>query len=95
MLASTTSNIVLLPRTGPRPLVGTRMWLGAAGMFLLARLTPTSSYAVGVLQSLVLLVLGFGLIFAPAIGSHSAPRTSATTASPDCGTRGCRCLGLQ
>jgi len=67
--ASTTSNIVLLPRTGPRPLVATGMTLGAGGMFLFARLTPTSGYAGHVLPSLVVLGLGFGLIFAPAISS--------------------------
>ena len=67
--ASTSANIVLLPRTGPRPLVAIGMTFGAIGMFLLARLTPESSYAAGVLPSLLILGLGFGLIFAPAISS--------------------------
>ena len=67
--ASTTANIVLLPRTGPRPLLPSGMALGAIGMFLLTRITPTSSYASHVLPSLVILGLGFGLIFAPAISS--------------------------
>ncbi|MCW2779485.1 MAG: transporter [Frankiales bacterium] len=67
--ASTSSNIVLLPRTGPRPLVTTGMVLGAVGMGLLSRLTPTSGYAAHVLPALMLLGLGFGLIFAPAISS--------------------------
>ena len=67
--ASTTSNIVLLPRTGPRPLVASGMTLGAVGMFLFAPLTPTSGYAGHVLPSLVVLGLGFGLIFAPAVSS--------------------------
>jgi len=69
VISSTSANILLLPRTGPRPLVPTGMALGAIGMFLLARLTPDSSYAAGVLPSLVVLGLGFGLIFAPAISS--------------------------
>jgi len=43
--ASTTANIVLLPRTGPRPLLPLGMALGAIGMFLLTRITPTSGYA--------------------------------------------------
>jgi hypothetical protein len=38
-------------------------------MFLLTRITPTSGYASHVLPSLVILGLGFGLIFAPAISS--------------------------
>ncbi len=67
--ASTSANVVLLPRTGPRPLVAAGMSFGAIGMFLLARLTPGSGYAAGVLPSLLILGLGFGLIFAPAISS--------------------------
>lgn len=67
--ASSTVNIVLLPRNGPRPLVTAGMLLGAAGMVLLAQLTPTSSYATGILPGLCVLGLGFGLIFAPAISS--------------------------
>jgi len=67
--ASTTSNIVLLPRTGPRPLVPAGMVCGAVGMFLLAQLTPASGYALHVLPALVVLGMGFGLVFAPAINS--------------------------
>ncbi len=67
--ASTSANILLLPRLGPRPLVPTGMALGALGMFLLTRLTPDSTYVVDVLPSLIVLGLGFGLIFAPAISS--------------------------
>ena len=69
MAASTSANVLLLPRLGPRPLIPTGMALGALGMFLLARLTPDSTYAVHVLPSLIVLGLGFGLIFAPAISS--------------------------
>ncbi|MHA3703758.1 MFS transporter [Jatrophihabitans sp. YIM 134969] len=81
--ASTNANIVLLPRFGPRPLVPTGMALGALGMFLLARLSPTSSYAGGVLPSLIVLGLGFGLIFAPAISSatYGVERQDAGVAS--------------
>ncbi|MEO6879392.1 MAG: MFS transporter [Mycobacteriaceae bacterium] len=69
VLSSTSANIVLLPRTGPRPLLPLGMALGAVGMFLLTRITPTSGYTAHVLPSLVILGLGFGLIFAPAISS--------------------------
>ncbi len=82
--SSTSSNVLLLPRVGPRPLVGTGMVLGATGMFLLSRLTPTSSYAGGVLPSLVVLGLGFGLIFAPAISSATygvAPRDAGVASA--------------
>lgn len=69
VLSSTSANILLLPRFGPRPLLPVGMSLGATGMFLLTRLTPESSYAGRILPSLVILGLGFGLIFAPAISS--------------------------
>lgn len=69
LIASTTANIALLPRTGPRPLVTTGMVLGGTAMILLAQLTPTSSYAREILPALCILGVGFGLIFAPAISS--------------------------
>jgi hypothetical protein len=43
------------------------MLLGAAGMALLTQVTATSSYASSVLPTLIILGLGFGMIFAPAI----------------------------
>jgi len=81
--ASTSANILLLPRTGPRPLLPVGMALGATGMFLLTRLTPTSSYAGGVLPSLVILGLGFGLIFAPSFtgGTFGVARQETGVAS--------------
>ena len=84
VLSSTTSNIVLLPRTGPRPLVAGGMTLGAVGMFLFSTLTPGSGYALHVLPPLMILGLGFGLIFAPAISSATlgvAPRDAGVAAS--------------
>lgn len=81
--ASTSANILLLPRTGPRPLLPLGMVLGATGMFLFTRLTPTSSYTGGVLPSLVILGLGFGLIFAPSFtgGTFGVARQETGVAS--------------
>ena len=62
----------LLARTGPRPLVPTGMALGAMGMVLFTRVTPYSDYFDHVLPGLVVLGLGLGLIFAPAIASATA-----------------------
>jgi EmrB/QacA subfamily drug resistance transporter len=72
VLSSTTSNIVLLPRVGPKPLVGSGMLLGAIGMVLLVRLPAASNYAADILPTLVILGLGFGLIFAPALNCATA-----------------------
>ncbi len=67
MTSSITANVKLLARTGARPLIPTGMLLGAAGMLYLTGLGPHSSYAAHVLPALIVLGLGFGVIFAPAI----------------------------
>jgi EmrB/QacA subfamily drug resistance transporter len=69
VIASTSANIRLLPRTGPRPLVVTGMVLGAIGMLYLTGLGPHSTYVGHVMPALIVMGLGFGLIFAPAIST--------------------------
>jgi EmrB/QacA subfamily drug resistance transporter len=66
---SVTAQTKLVPRLGARPLVITGMTLGLVGMLIFSRLTPTSSYATGVLPGLLVVGLGMGCIFAPAIGT--------------------------
>jgi EmrB/QacA subfamily drug resistance transporter len=65
MITATTSTTKLLPRVGPRFLVGAGMLLAAAGMVILTGLGVSSSYAGHVLPALVIAGVGFGLIFAP------------------------------
>jgi len=69
MFTSITANVALLSRVGARPLVPTGMLLGCAGMLYLTGLGAQSSYAAHVLPALIVLGLGFGLIFAPAINT--------------------------
>jgi EmrB/QacA subfamily drug resistance transporter len=69
VISSTSANIRLLPRTGPRPLVVTGMVLGATGMLYLTGIGPHSTYAGHVMPALIVMGLGFGLIFAPAIST--------------------------
>jgi len=69
MFSATTSQTKLLPKVGPRPLVGSGLVLGAIGMLYLTGISPDSSYATHVLPALIVMGLGFGLIFAPAISS--------------------------
>ena len=67
IVSSTITNIKLRPRFGPRPLIATGMLLGAGAIAWLAQLTPSSSYGAHVLPALVLLGLGLGATFTPAI----------------------------
>ena len=72
-----------LPPVGPRPLVTAGMLLGAGGTAYLAQLTVTSSYLGGVLPALLIMGLGFGLIFASGVNSATAgvPREDSGVAS--------------
>ena len=83
LLSSNVSSIVTLPRLGPRVLITTGMLLGLGAMTYLTQLTVTSSYAGGVLPALLILGLGFGMIFAPAINTATAgvPRQDSGVAS--------------
>ena len=83
LLSSNVSSIVALPRLGPRALLVPGMLLGAAGMSYLTQLTVSSSYAGSVLPALLILGLGFGMIFAPAINTATAgvPRQDSGVAS--------------
>jgi EmrB/QacA subfamily drug resistance transporter len=72
LVASTLSSAVALPRAGPRVLITAGMLLGAGGTAYLVQLTMTSSYAGGVLPALLIMGLGFGTVFAPAINTATA-----------------------
>jgi EmrB/QacA subfamily drug resistance transporter len=72
LVSSNLSSIVLLPRLGPRVLIAAGMLLAGAGLLYLSRLTVTSSYASDILPALLVMGLGFGLIFSPAINTATA-----------------------
>ena len=69
IITSTSSNALLLPRFGPKPLVPTGMLLAALGMVILAQLGVHSTYAGHILPALLVTGAGLGLIFAPAINT--------------------------
>ncbi len=83
LISSNLSSIVLLPRFGPRALISSGMLLGVIGMIYLTRLTAAASYLSGALPALLIMGLGFGLIFAPAINTATAgvPREDSGVAS--------------
>jgi EmrB/QacA subfamily drug resistance transporter len=57
----------LLPRFGPRPLVAVGMLLSAAAMLMFTGVSVHSSYGTDVLPGLLVIGVGLGLIFAPAM----------------------------
>ena len=69
ILASNLSTIVLMPRTGPRPLVASGLLAAAGGAAWLAQLGPHTSYATGVLGPIILAAIGLGMVIAPVINT--------------------------
>ena len=59
----------ILPRTAAKPLVVGGMTLGVIAMIVFTRLTPGGAYVTHVLPGLLILGLGMGCIFAPAIAT--------------------------
>jgi EmrB/QacA subfamily drug resistance transporter len=84
MITATSVNIRFLGRIGPRPLLTAGMLLGAGAMVWLAQLTPSSSYAGHILPALLVMGVGMGNIFAPAIASATygvGPRDSGVASA--------------
>ena len=69
MIFSNLSNIVLMPRVGPKPLVTVGMVLAAVGMALLTRIGPHSTYAADLLPPLLVDGAGLGMVIAPSINT--------------------------
>jgi EmrB/QacA subfamily drug resistance transporter len=69
VLSANLSNVVLLPRIGPRPLVSAGMLLAAAALVWLTRIGVHSSYASALLGPGMLAGLGFGFTVAPSMNT--------------------------
>jgi EmrB/QacA subfamily drug resistance transporter len=69
MLLANTSNIVLMQRTGPKPLVALGMLAAAGGMVWLTRIGPHSGYVSAILGPLLVIGAGFGLVVAPSMNT--------------------------
>ncbi len=68
-IASNMSNIVLMPRVGPKPLVAAGMLVAAGAAIWFAQLGVHTSYAEGVLGPLIMTGLGLGLVIAPSFNT--------------------------
>jgi len=88
MTASNLSNIVLMPRLGPKPIVTLGMLLACGGMVWLTRITPQSSYAANLLPPLLVVGFSLGMIIAPSIntGTFGVPVADAGVASASVNT---------
>ena len=77
------SNIVLLPRLGPKPLVTLGMLLASGAMVWLTRIGPHAGYVAAVLGPLLVAGMGFGFTTAPAMntGTYGVAPQDAGVAS--------------
>jgi EmrB/QacA subfamily drug resistance transporter len=85
MLFAQISNIVLMPRIGPKPLVGLGMLIAAAGMAWLTGIGVHTSYVSSVLGPLIVTGAGIGMSMPPSmntgtfgVAGHDAGVASAT-----------------
>ena len=62
----------LIQRIGPRPMMAAGSLVAAGGMFYLGQLQIGSSYWAGVLPGLLIVGIGMGVVFAPAINASTA-----------------------
>ena len=72
MFAATICTTQLLPRIGPKILVFGGMVVGAAGMVWLTNISVTSTYGANIVGPLVIIGLGMGSIFAPAMNTATS-----------------------
>jgi EmrB/QacA subfamily drug resistance transporter len=87
--SSNVSNIVLMPRIGPRPIIVSGLVLAAAGEAWLTRIGPHSGYLTDILGPLIVTGLGMGLMFSTAFNTGTygvAPQdTGVASASVNTG----------
>src|SRR5690348_4995346 len=83
VIAANLSNVVLMPRFGPKPLVTVGMLLAAAALVWLTRIGVHSGYAESVLGPLMVAGLGFGFTVAPSMntGTYGVAPQDAGAAS--------------
>jgi EmrB/QacA subfamily drug resistance transporter len=78
IVASTTSSGVLMPRTGPRPLIPAGLLIAAVGLGLLAaQLGLNTSYLAWILPATLLVGAGLGLVFGCALNAATYGTSAA------------------
>jgi EmrB/QacA subfamily drug resistance transporter len=69
VISATTASTKLLPKIGPRPLIGSGMLIAAAGLVLLTSIGVDTSYAGHVLPGIMVIGAGLGLVFSSAMAT--------------------------
>ncbi len=72
VISSNTSNIVTLPRFGPRIIITTGMGLGCIALAYLSRINVHSGYLSAVLPALIIMGFAMGMVMAPAMNTATA-----------------------
>jgi len=69
VISATSASTKLLPRIGPRPLIGGGMMLAAIGMLTLTSIGTETSYVGHVLPGIMIIGAGLGLVFSSAMAT--------------------------
>jgi EmrB/QacA subfamily drug resistance transporter len=69
VIAATSASTKLLPRIGPRPLIGGGMLLAAIGLVTLTTIGPDTAYVSHVLPGILIVGAGMGLVFSSAMAT--------------------------
>jgi EmrB/QacA subfamily drug resistance transporter len=69
IVAATSASTKLLPRIGPRPLIGFGMLIASAGLVTLTGIGPGTAYSTHVLPGLLIMGAGMGLTFSSAMAT--------------------------
>ncbi len=69
VIAAVSASTKLLPKFGPRPLIGGGMLLAAAGLVMLTGIGVDTAYVSHVLPGILLIGAGMGLVFSSAIAT--------------------------
>ena len=83
-VASNVSNIVLMPRIGPKPIAPAGLVIAAGSMIWFSQFGARTAYGTGIVGPLILFGIGMGMVIAPAINSGTfgvAPRDAGVASA--------------
>jgi EmrB/QacA subfamily drug resistance transporter len=69
VISAVSASTKLLPKIGPRPLIGGGMLLASAGLATLTTIGPHTAYATHVLPGILVMGAGMGLVFSSAMAT--------------------------